>query len=135
MKRHRMCGLACGGTVHRLDKIWVGMTFGQARNNSMDRWTPRMLPALPEATWRKSSQWVALTRTHAMRTVEDTVINRVIRKHCTYGYDSYLRRHAPAALLVQHGRGAWLLHPLPCRRHLTVDPSAANVSLEALVWS
>ena len=58
----------------------------------MERWTPRMLPTVPEALWRKSSQWVALTRAHAMRAVEDAAINRAIRKHCTYGYDAYLRR-------------------------------------------
>ena len=56
-----------------------------------------MLPTVPEALWRKSSQWVALTRAHAMRAVEDTAINRAIRKHCTYGYDAHLRRSRCAA--------------------------------------
>lgn len=53
-----------------------------------------MLPTIPKSLWRKSSQWVALTRPHALHAVQDTRINKVIRKHCVYGYDSYLRRWA-----------------------------------------
>jgi hypothetical protein len=64
----------------------------QSRNDSISRWTPRMLPAVPRAAWRKSAQWVALTRPHAMRAVEDTAVNAAIRRYCRYGYDSYLRR-------------------------------------------
>ena len=51
-----------------------------------------MLPTIPEALWRKSSQWVELTRSHAMRIAEDTAVDAVIKKHCTVGYDRKLRR-------------------------------------------
>lgn len=51
-----------------------------------------MLPTIPKSLWRKSSQWVALARPHAMRAVEDTIIRKSIKKHCVYGYDKYLRR-------------------------------------------
>ncbi|CAK0758242.1 hypothetical protein CVIRNUC_002605 [Coccomyxa viridis] len=61
-------------------------------NSSRDRWTPKMLPTIPEALWRKSSQWVELTRPHAMRIAEDTAVDAVIKKHCTVGYDRKLRR-------------------------------------------
>ena len=57
-----------------------------------------MAPAVPESAWRKSSQWVALTRPHAMRAVEDAAVNGAIQRHCRYGYDSYLRRCAPACM-------------------------------------
>ena len=66
----------------------------QSRNDSLSRWTPRMAPAIPEAVWRKSSQWVALTRPHAMRAVEDTTVNGAIQRHCRYGWDAHLRRCA-----------------------------------------
>ena len=64
----------------------------QRTNSSRDRWTPKMLPLVPETLWRKTSQWVELTRPHAMRIVEDTVIDPVIKKHCTIGYDRKLKR-------------------------------------------
>ena len=64
----------------------------QRTNSSRDRWTPKMLPAIPESLWRKSSQWVELTRPHAMRIVEDAVVDAVIKKHCTIGYDRKLKR-------------------------------------------
>ena len=53
-----------------------------------------MLPTIPEALWRKSSQWVELTRPHAMRIAEDAVVDGVIKKHCTVGYDRKLRRYS-----------------------------------------
>ena len=76
---------------------------GQSRNDSISRWTPRMEPAVPQAAWRKSAQWVALTRPHAMRAVEDTAVNLAIQRYCRYGYDSYLRRWAamPVELCIQ----------------------------------
>ena len=64
----------------------------QRTNSSRDRWTPKMLPTIPETLWRKTSQWVELTRPHAMRIAEDTVVDAVIRQHCTVGYDRKLRR-------------------------------------------
>ena len=70
----------------------VGMVVLQRTNSSRDRWTPKMLPTIPEALWRKSSQWVELTRPHAMRIAEDTAVDAVIKKHCTVGYDRKLRR-------------------------------------------
>ncbi len=51
-----------------------------------------MLPTVTENLWRKTSQWVELTRPHAMRIVEDTVIDPVMKKHCTIGYDRKLKR-------------------------------------------
>jgi len=51
----------------------------------MDRWTPAMLPTVPEALWRKSPQWVALNRKHALLAASDTVVNAVIRDHCSIG--------------------------------------------------
>jgi hypothetical protein len=64
----------------------------QWQNSTMDRWTPKMQPTIPEGLWRKSSQWVTLSRKHALKAVEDNVVNGVIKKHCVYGYDSYLKR-------------------------------------------
>lgn len=72
----------------------MSATCAQWRNNTMERWTPRMLPTIPKSLWRKSSQWAALNREHALQAVKDTVINNVIKKHCVYGYDSYLKRCA-----------------------------------------
>ena len=54
-----------------------------------------MLPAVSEALWRKSPQWVALNRRHAELAVADTAINAVIRDHCTIGYDDLLGRYGP----------------------------------------
>ena len=54
-----------------------------------------MLPTVPEALWRKTSQWVELTRPHAMRIVEDTVVDPIMKKHCTIGYDRKLKRCEP----------------------------------------
>ena len=54
-----------------------------------------MLPAVTEALWRKSPQWVALNRRHAELAVADTAINAVIRDHCTIGYDDLLGRCCP----------------------------------------
>ncbi len=68
----------------------------QSRNNTMDRWTPAMLPTVPEALWRKSPQWVALNRKHALLAASDTVVNAVIRDHCSIGYDDLLGRCARA---------------------------------------
>ncbi len=53
-----------------------------------------MLPTVPEVLWRKSSQWLELTRPHAMRIVEDTTVDPVMKKHCTIGYDRKLKRCA-----------------------------------------
>ncbi|KAK9822232.1 hypothetical protein WJX81_002852 [Elliptochloris bilobata] len=83
----------------------------QAPNNTMDRWTPAMLPAVTEALWRKSPQWVVLNRKHAELAAADTAINAVIRDHCTVGYDDLLGRerdcysdeHFVPVLLAAHG--------------------------------
>ena len=76
---------------HILHHAWLV----QRTNSSRDRWTPRMLPTVPEVLWRKTSQWVELTRPHAMRIVEDTVVDPVMKKHCTIGYDRKLKRCVP----------------------------------------
>ena len=70
----------------------------QAPNNTMDRWTPAMLPAVTEALWRKSPQWLALNRRHAELAAADTAINAVIREHCTIGYDDLLGRYGPSCM-------------------------------------
>ena len=46
------------------------------------RYNPRMAPTIPEAEWRKGTQWAAITRAHAVLAVEDEVIFSVMRRHC-----------------------------------------------------
>ena len=86
----------------------------------MDRWTPAMLPAVTEALWRKSPQWVALNRRHAELAVADTAINAVIRDHCTIGYDDLLGRCGPCVCTKTHF-GAWL-----CKAHRAQPRPAAQ---------
>jgi hypothetical protein len=42
---------------------------------------------LPEDSWRKSHQWVGLTRKHAAATASDTVVADAFKKHCTNAPD------------------------------------------------
>ena len=89
-----------------------GPRAAQSRNNTMDRWTPAMLPTVPEALWRKSPQWVALNRKHALLAASDTVVNAVIRDHCSIGYDDLLGRCA-RPLLVRASARLCLLTAAP----------------------
>ncbi len=50
------------------------------------RWHPAMQrgePAIRRADWRKSSQWITLTREHAQVFVNDTAVDAIFREHCT----------------------------------------------------
>jgi hypothetical protein len=40
-----------------------------------------------EASWRKSHQWVGLTRKHAAATAADTVVAEAFKRHCTNAPD------------------------------------------------
>lgn len=52
------------------------------------RFSPRMeRGALRKAAWRKSSQWVTLTRPHAARLAADTDIAATFAEFCVNGYD------------------------------------------------
>ena len=42
---------------------------------------------LTEASWRKSHQWVGLTRKHAAATAADAVVAEAFKKHCTNAPD------------------------------------------------
>ncbi len=91
----------------------------------MDRWTPAMLPTVPEALWRKSPQWVALNRKHALLAASDTVVNAVIRDHCSIGYDDLLGRCARALPICASAR-LCLRTRRPCSR-----PAAALLRIAA----
>ena len=41
-----------------------------------------MAPVIPEAAWRKGTQWAAVTRAHAALFVHDDAVFRVMRRHC-----------------------------------------------------
>ena len=41
-----------------------------------------MAPLIPEAAWRKGTQWAAVTRAHAALFVHDDAVFRVMRRHC-----------------------------------------------------
>ena len=46
------------------------------------RYNPRMAPTIPEAQWRKGTQWAAVTRAHAELFVSDELVFSVMRRHC-----------------------------------------------------
>ena len=41
-----------------------------------------MAPKIPEAQWRKGTQWAAVTRAHAELFVSDELVFSVMRRHC-----------------------------------------------------
>ncbi len=81
------------------------------------RWHPAMQreePAIHQGDWRKSSQWITLTREHAQVFVNDTAVDAVFRKHCTQreydvevgpGYYCYSDEHYIPVLLSHMGLG------------------------------
>ncbi|KAL2475685.1 Core-2/I-branching beta-1 [Abeliophyllum distichum] len=46
------------------------------------RYNPKMSPVIPQGKWRKGSQWITLTRSHAEVIVDDEVVFPVFRKFC-----------------------------------------------------
>lgn len=53
-----------------------------------ERWTWRFDAAgVAAASWRKGSQWIALTRPHAAMVAADTAVVAAFARHCTYGED------------------------------------------------
>ncbi|CAK9146031.1 unnamed protein product [Ilex paraguariensis] len=46
------------------------------------RYNPKMSPGIPEAKWRKGSQWIALIRRHAEVVVDDDVVLSLFKKFC-----------------------------------------------------
>ena len=61
------------------------------------RWSEAMLPAVPVSLWRKSSQWVMLTRPHAELVAEDTLLFEVFNRTC-WPYVESEQRFAPSCL-------------------------------------
>lgn len=61
------------------------------------RYNPKMHPVIPVHNWRKGSQWVVLTRKHALVVLKDEDIFPMFRQHCK-------RRSLPEF---------WRDHPLP----------------------
>eukprot|EP00884_Botryococcus_braunii_P021938 jgi/Botrbrau1/8428/Bobra.0237s0047.1 len=59
--------------------------------DSRDRFTDKMGEEVDKA-WRKSSQWIGLTRRHAEFVVKDTKIYPIFEEHCTSGFDEHLDR-------------------------------------------
>lgn len=41
-----------------------------------------MAPTIPEAEWRKGTQWAAVTRAHAELFIADDVVFLAMRRHC-----------------------------------------------------
>lgn len=46
------------------------------------RYNPKMSPVIPKKKWRKGSQWITLTRSHAEVIVDDEVVFPVFKKLC-----------------------------------------------------
>lgn len=71
-----------------------------------------MAPTIPEAAWRKGTQWAAVTRAHAELFVEDELVFSVMRRHCRtwadpegrYGSFCAGDEHYPQVLLQLRGR-------------------------------
>jgi hypothetical protein len=80
------------------------------------RWDPRMeSPALRFEHWRKSPQWLTLTRAHAKLVLDDVAVYRAFEAHCWSAWDDANARwhrdcfsdeHYFATLLAAAGRGA-----------------------------
>jgi hypothetical protein len=54
-----------------------------------ERWSWRLEAAgIKPSSWRKGSQWTALTRPHAALVAADTAVVAAFARHCTYGEDA-----------------------------------------------
>jgi Core-2/I-Branching enzyme len=73
-----------------------------------ERFTDLMGEEVSKA-WRKSSQWMSLTRRHADLAVNDTTIYPKFKEHCTGGYDNHLKRSPLANFL-----NIWPISPTVC---------------------
>jgi len=49
---------------------------------NLDRWDEGMLPVIPQGTWRKSGQWIALVRRHAELIAQDFMVASEFEEHC-----------------------------------------------------
>lgn len=92
------------------------MCYGGGTGTSPWRWDPRMeIPNFLEFRhWRKSSQWITLTRPHARVVLEDVDVYRQFEEHCWSAYDHHRNRwhkecfsdeHYFATLLTARGHG------------------------------
>lgn len=59
------------------------------RDLMWERWTWRFdASGVKPSSWRKGSQWIALTRPHASLVAADTAVVSAFARHCTYGEDA-----------------------------------------------
>ncbi|KAK9813067.1 hypothetical protein WJX72_008331 [[Myrmecia] bisecta] len=92
------------------DKSRVNACEHEAMN--LERWHPNMTDGrFTKADWRKSSQWVALTRHHAAIARDDTYLNAIFQRWCysrkdpllAKWYDCYSDEHYIPSLLAYNG--------------------------------
>lgn len=57
--------------------------LNSTEQGNLERWDPRMeTPRFTKAHWRKTSQWFAATRRHAIVLVRDREVNDVFERFC-----------------------------------------------------